>query len=79
LQPTEIGRSVGSPGAGSWDIFEIRPGANFTNKFTREDSKSAKDSQVISTFLQFLGSVHEKASCKTLVKLTPGVYFANIL
>jgi hypothetical protein len=31
LQPTEIGRSVGTPGAGSWDIFEIRPGSTSGN------------------------------------------------
>ncbi len=31
LQPTEIGRSVGTPGAGSWDIFEIRPGSTSEN------------------------------------------------
>jgi hypothetical protein len=48
-----------------------------TFNVTLEDPR--KDSQVISVFLSFWDLRTKKAARKTLVKLTPGVNFINIL
>jgi hypothetical protein len=43
-----------------------------------DPERAKKDSQVIN-FFAFLGSAHIKAAHGTMMKLTPGVNFYNIL
>jgi hypothetical protein len=53
----------------------LSPWVNFTNvpqaAFTRADPKSAKKTVKLSSFIALLGSARVKATCRTLVKLTP--------
>jgi len=56
---------------------------NFTNMFThriynQRSTKTIKDSQVNIVLFALLGSSHVKASCRMLVKFTPGVNFINV-
>jgi len=54
---------------------QLTPGVNFINAlrapFTCPDPKSAIKNENLTVFFVFLGSACVKASCKTLVKLTP--------
>ncbi len=59
------------------------PGLNFINvlctAFTHVDPKCTKRRLSQQCHLALLGPMSVKAACKTLVKLTPGVNFTNIL
>jgi len=59
----------------------FKPVVNFTNSlwgaFTNEDPIIAKNTVKPSVFFALSGSVCVKATCKILVKLTPGVVFTN--
>ncbi len=58
-------------------IWPEAPAFNFINilrtVFMRADHKIVKKTVKLSIFFKLLGSTSVKASCKTLVKLTPGV------
>jgi hypothetical protein len=43
------------------------------------DPKSVKKIENLTVFLTLLGSARVKAVCRRLMKLTAGLYFANIL
>jgi len=47
--------------------------------FARADLKIAKKTYNMTIFFVLSGSVHVKAASRTLIKLTPGVNFINIL
>jgi len=62
---------------------EKKPVVNFINilrtAFTHKDPKSAKKTVKLSVFFTLLGSASAKATHRTLIKLTPGVNFINML
>jgi len=56
---------------------------NFINvlheAFLPKDPERAKKADNITVILKFLGSAHEKAACKTFMRLSPCVNFINVL